>query len=114
MADANTILMTVKPVNPTTPANCVHNACNRVQVSIDYFKGRGIVASAYPAEEKPDSLTVLITSGRSVKLEDAARLNRKRVESWGRTVAGQLAGKEGPAWDLVPRVCGEAGLEPPA
>lgn len=107
------IYVPVKAVNPTTPANSVTNASNCIQVSVNYWKGRGITASAYPAESKPSgSVMVLVTSGAAVKLEDAARLNRKRVDACLQAASEQIAAKAGPVWDLVLTVCGTSGLRP--
>lgn len=107
------IYVTVKAVNPTTPANSVTNASNCIQVGVNYWKGRGITASAYPAETKPSgSVAVLVTSGAAVKLEDAARLNRKRVDACLRSASEQITAKAGPVWDLVLKVCGANGLIP--
>ena len=88
------------PVTPTDdPKRLKHNG---VQVNVSYAKGRGISASAYPAERKPGGVVMLtITSGKYLPLEPAARLNRKRVAHWEDEAARQLGARCGPVWDLV-------------
>ena len=104
------ILVNVKPINPDPKK--VHSACNVIRMNATYSKGRGIEASAFPAETKNGIMSIVITSGEYIKLEDAGRLNRKRVEALRETVRQQVEAKAGPAWDLAMKVCERCGLTP--
>ena len=105
------IYIPVIPVNPTTTDNCVRNSCNKVQVDLDYTKGRGVILSAYPCEVKNSGIvTILITNGEYVKVEPMARLNRKRLDVLRSSMRNELSMKTGMAWDLVLKVCEKQGL----
>lgn len=75
----------------------------RVQVRVGYAKGRGIYASAYLAELKPGgSVMLAVTSGLSLQLEAAARLNRKRVTGFPLPTSRFFSSK--PRWISASRV----------
>jgi hypothetical protein len=104
------IFVKVKPKNPD-PGQNKNADVNAIRLNVDYFKGRGIQLSVFPAEEKPNGLVmIVVTRGLYVKLEDASRLNRKRVDTWESLVRNQLSLKQGAAWDAVMRLCAEYGL----
>jgi hypothetical protein len=110
---SNDIYVKVEPIGPTTPCYGANKDTNRVVVTVDYSKGRGIVASAYPAEVKPNGIVIIgVTSGEYVKFAPAARLNRKQVDLWLATAENHIAAKTDIVWDLVLRVCKERGLRP--
>jgi hypothetical protein len=84
---------------------------NAIRLNVDYMKGRGIQLSAFPASERPDGTVIIgITQGRFAKLEDAARLNRKRVEALESLVRNQLSLRTGTAWDIVQLLCSDHRL----
>jgi hypothetical protein len=84
---------------------------NAIRLNVDYMKGRGIQLSAFPASERPDGTVIIgITQGRFAKLEDAARLNRKRVEAMESLVRNQLSLRTGTAWDIVQLLCSDHRL----
>ena len=75
----------------------------RVQVRVGYAKGRGIYASAYLAELKPGgSVMLAVTSGLSLQLEAAARLNGKRVTGFPLPTSRFFSSK--PRWISASRV----------
>ena len=81
------------PISPT-PGQNKNADVDAIRLDVDYFKGRGIQLSAFPAEEEPNGLVmIVVTSGLYVKLEDASGRNRSDVEAWESLVRNQrLAG----------------------
>src|SRR5262249_57513913 len=97
-------------VKPEDPAGKMRDT-NAIRLNVDYMKGRGIQLSAFPATRHPDGPVIIgITQGRFAKLEDAARLNRKRLEVLESLVRNQLSLRMGTAWDIVQLLCSDHRL----
>jgi hypothetical protein len=102
----------VKVYNPESdPRKSKYANINRVQVSVDYSKGKGVVMSLYPAELTDDGIeSIIITDGSYTTLENIARLNRKRVDHWRAEIASGIDDPESPAYRLVNAFCNARGL----
>lgn len=103
--------------NFTVPASSSKpgDETNAVQVSVSYRKGRGFVASAYPARLKDGIVSIslsLLCGTPTIVLAPASRDNKKQQAIWEQTAENHIELRKGAIWDLVLRACAENRLEP--
>lgn len=70
----------------------------------------GIYVSCMPVKKERGSVEFAAFTSKSILVEDASRLNRKKVEAWSGEARRQIEAKEGEVWELVAHICAEHGL----
>ncbi len=101
----------IKPVNPTTPANSVHNDVTDVSVNVDHNSfHKAVTISACPCKIEPNGIVgIFFTAGEYATVEPMPRLNRKRLAILQSATRNELSSKTGRAWDLVQQLCQKLG-----
>lgn len=78
--------------------------CTHIELCVDYWKGDGIIAHAYPVKIDGNGLMSCNVSsliGGTTVLEPITRANRKKLEVWGARMDADVRGRMGTGWKLV-------------